>query len=219
MSFTHFFSIKNIVDTFALFYVNDYPFLMMVWNLFLALIPFGLFLLFSSYWQKTKFKKSGQKIWAVIIFLFWFIFLPNAAYLVVGNRHLLNFCPADSPNSVCVPGTWQIMFFFVYSVLGWVLFTIYLVQMRELLAKIFNPKISRNLIYIFIPFVAWAVLLGLIERYNSWDIFINPLAISANLLSYFTDWDYFRNWLVFTAGYYILYIWGELLFRKKIKNG
>ncbi|MDD4902011.1 MAG: DUF1361 domain-containing protein [Patescibacteria group bacterium] len=216
MSFTHFFSIKNIVDTFGLFYVNDYPFLMMVWNLFLAMVPFGLFLLFFSYWQKTKFKKTGQKIRAVIIFFFWFIFLPNAAYLVVGNRHLLNFCPADSANSVCIAGTWQIMYFFVYSVLGWVLFAIYLSQMRQVLAKIFNAKIARNLIYGMIPFVSWAVLLGLIERYNSWDIFLHPLLIFQNLLKYLVDWEYFRNLLVFTAGYYVLYFFGTVIFKIKL---
>jgi uncharacterized membrane protein len=212
------FSLAVFMRTFGLFYVNGYPFVIVVWNVFLAMAPFGFFLLFSSYWRKTKFKKIGQKIWAAVIFLFWFVFLPNSAYLVVGSRHLLNFCPADSSNSICVPAAWEIMFFFIYSILGWVLFDIFLIQMRELLAKIFTARISRNLIYVFIPVVSWGVLFGLTERFNSWDLFIHPLLISQNLLRYLTNWEYFRNWLVFAIGYYILYFFGDYLFGKKIKQ-
>jgi uncharacterized membrane protein len=206
------------MEQFGLYYVNGYPFLMMVWNLFLALVPFFIFLFFENYRRRNKLKKSSQKIILALIFLAWLIFLPNAAYLIVGNRHLFNFCPPESLNSVCTSNAWEIMYFFVYSVLGWALFYIYLMQMRESLAKIFNAKISRGLIYLIIPIVSWAVLLGLTERFNSWDLFIHPLPILQNLLKYLVSWEYFRNWLVFTAGYYILYFFGGYLFGKKRIN-
>jgi len=204
------------MDYFGLFYVNDYPFLMLVWNLFLALTPFFIFFILRDYWQKTKFKKIWQKFLAGILFFLWLIFLPNSAYLIVGVRHLLNFCPAASANSVCVAGVWEIMYFFVFSALGWIFFVIFLKQMRSLLAKIFNPKVSRLAVFILIPFVSLGVLFGLTERFNSWDIFFNLLAIFQNLLKYLTDWEYFRNFLVFTAGFYLLYFLGEYLFGKKI---
>jgi|WetSurMetagenome_2_1015567.scaffolds.fasta_scaffold04658_7 uncharacterized membrane protein len=213
-----FFSIKNIVDTFGLFYVNDYPFLMMVWNLFLAILPFFIFLVFRRYWKKTKFKKTGQKIIAALIFFFWFIFLPNAAYLIVDNRHLLNYCPADSSYGVCVAGAWQIMFFFCYSVIGWIFFVIFLVQMKKMLAEIFNKKKATLAVYVLIPMVSLGVLLGLTERFNSWDVFAHPLAISAGLLRYITDWQYLWNLAVFIVGYYLLYFLGDYLFGKKVTS-
>jgi uncharacterized membrane protein len=211
-----FFSLRNIISAFSPFYVNGYPFLIMVWNILLAMVPFIFFLALSSYWQKTKFKKTGQKILAIVLFLFWLIFLPNAAYLIADTRHLLNYCPSNSYLSVCVSGVWEIMFFFVYSVFGWVFLVIYLSQMRKFLAEIFKERTARTAIMIIIPLVALGVLLGLTERFNSWDFFIHPLPILQNLLRYVTAWEYFRNWLAFTTGYYILYFFGDYLFAKKI---
>jgi uncharacterized membrane protein len=196
------------------FYVNGYPVSMMIWNLFLAALPFLFFFLLDSYWKKTKFKTLGQKIGAVIIFFFWLIFLPNSAYLIVGIRHLIGFCPLSSPNSICVPGAWEIMVFFVHSVFGWIFFVIFLRLMEKFFAEVFSKKVSRYLLLIMIPLVSLGVLLGLTERYNSWDIFLRPLAISLNLLRYFSDWRYFWNFLIFTAGFYWLYFFGNFLFRK-----
>jgi uncharacterized membrane protein len=215
-----FFNLKNIIETFSPFYVNDYPFVMMVWNILLATVPFGFFLFFSVHWRKTKFKKTGQKILAALIFLLWLVFLPNAAYLVADVRHLLNYCPVGSPLNVCVRGVWEIMFFFVYSVFGWVFFVIYLEQMRGLLAEIFTPRAARIITLLIIPLLALGVLFGLTERANSWDFFFLPLSIYQNLLRYMTHLDYFRNWLVFTAGYYVLYFFGTVIFKTKMeKNG
>lgn len=218
MSFAQFFSFQNILDTFGLYYVNGYPFLMVAWDIFLALVPFFFFLLFRDYWEKTKFKKSGQKILAGLIFSLWFIFLPNSTYVIVVVRHLLGYCPIDSPNNVCVADAWQIMFFFAYSIFGWVIFTILLKKMQRLLAEIFSRRAALISVFIIIPLVSFGVLLGLTERFNSWDIFFDPLAILQNLLRYMADWEYFRNFLVFTAGYYFLYFFGVYLFGEKIRD-
>ncbi|HTW96470.1 MAG TPA: DUF1361 domain-containing protein [Candidatus Methylomirabilis sp.] len=215
MSFTHFFNINNIFIHFGVFYVNGYPFVMMVWNVLLAMAPFPFFLLLSGYWKKTRFKKTGQKLWAVFLFALWFILLPNAAYLITDIRHLMNFCPAYSPSDVCVPGAWEIMFFFVYSILGWIVLVILLKQMKSLLAAIYNKKIAARSILVFIPLISLGVLLGLNERFNSWDVFIHPWLILWNLLRYFSVWGYFRNLVVFTAGFYLLYFLGDYLFKKK----
>jgi uncharacterized membrane protein len=219
MSFTHFFSIKNIVANFGLFYINDYPFIMLVWNIILAFIPFFLFLILRDYWRKTKFKGIQSKISAGFIFFLWFIFFPNAPYLIGGIRHLIAYCPADSPSSICVSGAWMIMPWFAYSSLGWVFFVILLWQMAGLAKEVFNRAVSRWFIFTTIPLASLGVLFGLTERYNSWDIFTHPLRILQNLLRYMTDWEYFKNWLIFTAGYYILYFFGEQLFNKKIGAG
>jgi uncharacterized membrane protein len=212
----NFFSLKNIVDTFGLFYVNGYPFIMMVWNIFLAMVPFGFYLLFFSVWRQTKFKTMLSRVGGAVIFFLWFIFLPNAAYLITDIRHLLDYCPVYSPLHVCVPGAWEIMFFFVYSVFGWTFFVVCLDQMRKVLAAIFSHRTAQVITLVIIPLMSLGVLFGLTERFNSWDVFIHPLAIFQYLLRYMTSWDYFRNWLAFTVGYYILYFFGNYLFAKKI---
>jgi uncharacterized membrane protein len=213
-----FFTLKNIINQFGLFYVNDYPFIMVFWNILLAMAPFAFFLALSRCWRKTKFKKFRQKIFAVILFFFWLIFLPNAAYLITDIRHLLDFCPAGSYVNICVDNAWEIMFFFVYGALGWVFFTIYLSKMRRFLADIFDSRVSKIIILAIVPVMSLGVLLGLMERFNSWDVFVHPLAIFQNLLMYITNWEYFSDWAVFAAGYYILYFFGKQIFDKKISR-
>jgi uncharacterized membrane protein len=203
------------METFSPFSINGYPFLMMVWNVLLAMAPFGFFLLLSGYWKKTRFKKIGQKLSAVFLFAGWLVLLPNAAYLITDVRHLINFCPAYSSADVCVSGAWEIMFFFIYSVLGWILFVILLKQMKSLLSKIFNRRTALIMILALVPLISLGVLLGLNERFNSWDVFYQPLPILRNLLKYFFVWEYFRNFAVFTAGFYLLYFLGDFLFKKK----
>jgi len=209
-------TLKNIINHFSLFYVNGYPFIMMVWNIILAMVPFVFFLLFSELWYKTRFKNLSDKILGAVIFFFWLIFLPNAPYLIADIRHLLNFCPVNSYLNVCVSGAWEIMFFFVYSVFGWAFLTIHLDQMGKILAEIFGRTASRALIIAIIPVMALGVLFGLTERFNSWDVFARPLAIFQYLLRYMTSWEYFRNLLAFTVGYYILYFFGTTIFKQKL---
>ena len=210
------FTWKYIIANFGLFDVNNYPFVMVVWNIILAMVPYAFFLAFDNLWEKTRFKKVWQKICATIIFFFWFIFIPNSAYLIADVRHLVTYCPTNSYLSMCVSGSWQIMFFFVYSVFGWAFFVIFLRLMRDLLGRIFSRRTGEIFTFALIPVIALGVLFGLTERFNSWDIFIHPLAIFANLLRYMTSWLYFRNFLAFSAGLYVLYFFGNFLFKNEI---
>jgi len=41
--------------------INDYPLIMVLWNLFLAILPFGFFWLLKKYWQANKFKTIKNK--------------------------------------------------------------------------------------------------------------------------------------------------------------
>jgi len=197
--------------------INDYHLLAMLWNFFLIIIPFTLVYLLDVFWRKTKFSKLYQKIIALIVSFFWLLFIPNTIYIVSDIRHLLDYCPADSAGRVCVEHAWMIAFFFLYGSLGWVFFVYLLRQMSALLEKIYGLFASKVFILAIMPLISLGVLLGLINRWNSWDIFIRPVAVANNSLIYFSNFSYLVDWLIFTVFLYILYYLGKLLFKKNIK--
>ncbi|MFH1427504.1 MAG: DUF1361 domain-containing protein [Patescibacteria group bacterium] len=196
-------------------FVNDYSILVIAWNIMLIFIPWGLAIFIFKYWRKNKLKKIYQKLIASFIFLLWLFFIPNAAYIITDVRHLLNFCPANSYFHVCSANAWQIMLFFIYALVGWVAFVLLLRQMKAYIIKIKNKRVSEIFIWLVIPLISFGVLLGLLERWNSWDLFIYPWEILESMLKFITDFDYLKNWLFFTVSLYILYFGGDWLFKKK----
>jgi len=200
------------------FFINGYPVLNIFWNLFLLIIPFWLGAGLAIYWRKNKFKKIYQKILAIILGFLWLLFIPNTAYIITDVRHLLDYCPRNYYQRVCPEGAWMIIFFFIYASIGWVAFVFLLNQMKRVIKNIFGKNISRIYIWLIIPLISLGVLLGLINRWNSWEFPLCPWPIFQNILMYITNINYFRNWLVFTIALYILYFAGNFLFKERVSK-
>ncbi|MEA3463968.1 MAG: DUF1361 domain-containing protein [Patescibacteria group bacterium] len=184
---------------------------MIAWNLLLLVIPFFLCGNLIKLWQKSKFSKCRQKLAAVCLYFVWLLFIPNSAYIITDIRHLLNFCPLNQ-YKICIENAWMIMFFFSYSVIGWVAFVYLINQMKILVNEIWGKLAVKIYIWLIAPIVSLGVLLGLINRWNSWEALIYPIAIAKDALKYFTDFVYFKNWIIFTIFLYILYFTGNYLF-------
>ncbi|MFH1413069.1 MAG: DUF1361 domain-containing protein [bacterium] len=200
--------------------VNGYPLAALIWNLFLFLIPWLLCNSLFKYWKKTKFKKWHNKIIAIAIAFVWLLFLPNTAYVITEIRHIAGACPIASFHNVCLDSAWMIIFLFTYGILGWIAFVYLIKQMHSLIAKIWNNRIAFIYLIIIIPITALGVLLGLLDRWNSWELLTTPLPLFKTLLLYITDPVYFLNWLIFSGFLYILYWIGQAVFKdiKKISK-
>ncbi len=196
------------------FFVNTYSLPVVLWNLLLLFIPFWLCRGLIRYWQSTQLKKTRQKAAAFIIGFIWLLFIPNAAYIITDVRHLAGYCAVNSPAHVCPESVWMIIFFFTYAVIGWIALVVLLNQMRDFIKQAAGRRPALVFIIGVIPLVAAGVLLGLINRWNSWEIFLYPAAIVKSALIYVTDPVYFMNWLAFTAGFYVLYFLGNRLFKR-----
>ena len=182
-----------------------------MWNLFLLIIPFFLCKNLIKLRRKSKFSKWHQKLIAACLGFIWLLFIPNSAYIITGGRHLLNYCPLNY-YKVCAENAWMIMFFFTYAVIGWVAFVYLVNQMKILVNEIWGKLAVKIYIWSIVPVISLGVLLGLINRWNSWEILIYPVAIAKDALKYFTDFMHFKNWLIFTIFLYILYFIGDYLF-------
>jgi uncharacterized membrane protein len=157
----------------------------------------------------------GRKIFVFILWFFWLLFIPNTAYVMSEVRHLINYCPTDSPFQVCEKNSWMILFFFTYSLIGWAAYVLLLNQMKRLVGYVFGNFVSIIYTLVSIPVISLGFLMGLIHRWNSWEIFIYPANFYNNLSIYWIDSQHFTNWLIFTTFLYILYIAGCFLFKER----
>lgn len=211
LSFDSFYDYYPALNNIA---INDYQLATVVWNIFLASLPLTFYVFLKSYWRRTGLIKFYQKTVAVVLFIFWLLFFPNTAYIITDIRHLLNYCPLDSPDRVCPANAWMIIVFFAYSCSGWVSFYYLLKLMSDLANEIFKKLRPQFFAALIIPLTSLGVLLGLLNRFNSWDVFLYPLWLSQVFLVYFRDLNYFVDWLIFTLFLYLLYFAGDVIFRQ-----
>lgn len=217
-----FLSLDNFYDHYPVLNnlaINHYQLITVIWNIFLALLPLTFYMFLKSYWRHTGLMKFKQKTAAVVLFIFWLLFFPNTAYIITDIRHLLNYCPFDSPNKVCAANGWMIIVFFTYSSFGWVSFYYLLKLMSNLANEIFSGLRPYFFAALVIPLTSLGVLLGLLNRFNSWDVFLYPLWFLRVLAVYFLDINYFIDWLIFTFFLYLLYFAGDVIFKKINMNG
>jgi len=192
-------------------HVNNYYIGDIIWNLFLLIIPFFITIFLNKFYQKNKTFTKKNKIILYFSFFIWLIFIPNTAYVIVDVRHIVDYCPYTRYR-VCTQNAWMIMFFFLYSIIGWPTMVFLINQMKELIIKIYNKKIADTLILILIPLIFLGVLLGLLQRWNSWNILSHPWFIFKDIFVYLSNYFYFRNYLFFTFSFFCLYFIGNYLF-------
>ena len=194
--------------------VNDYQLFILVWNIFLLVIPWLVVIYVKKLWLETKFRTWSLKIFALTLALIWLLFIPNTAYIISEVRHIVGYCPPDSPNKVCLENAWMIIFFFTYACLGWVSFYFLVSQAANLVKTIGNQFLAKLFIVITIPLISLGMLLGLFNRWNSWEFFISPARIWQTVFYYLFDYYHFINWLIFSLFLYFLYFLGQFLFKK-----
>lgn len=140
----------------------------LIWNLFLAVIPF----LLTTYLKtrnllENKFKNG-------LIILIWLLFLPNSFYIITDFVHL------SLSNSYTF--WYDLVLISSYSSLGFLLGIISLQDFENSLSDKFNTSICSILIFGISILSGFGIYLGRILRYNSWDILKNPIDLLEDLL-------------------------------------
>lgn len=195
--------------------INNYEIIGIAWNIFLLLVPYYICRHLKNNWDKNNFKLYKDKFLAGFYGLAWLLFIPNTAYVIADLRHVVNPCMLENYYHVCPEKSWIIFFFFAYSAIGWISMVYLIRQMKKLIINIFNKQIGNFYIWLIFPLLSLGLLLGLVQRWNSWEFFIRPCSIFRDALVYIIDGTYLFNWLLITAILYILYFLGDYLFIDK----
>lgn len=148
-------------------YRGQYTFFFLIWNLFLAWIPF---------WIALSLEKiSKSKIMAVIGLISWLLFFPNAPYIITDLLHIKPRFP--------VPLWYDVMMIFSFGWTGLLLGFFSLMEVHKYLEKRLPIWASNSLVYSSILLCGLGVFIGRFQRYNSWDILANPFALFEDVLS------------------------------------
>lgn len=147
---------------------HSFFYLFLVWNLFLAVIPFAITTYLISC---PKLNKFSMLMW----FGGWLLFLPNAPYIVTDLIHLrLN------------EGSFlwlDILVVSAFAFNGLLLFYLSLIDMKNVLKSYLNKSLTNYIITTTLFLSSFGVYLGRFLRYNSWEILSNPKYLFVDIIN------------------------------------
>jgi uncharacterized membrane protein len=197
--------------------VNNYYVAVIFWNILLALLPCFIAWRLSRGYHLKKWTNISRmnRLLFVIIFLVWFFFFPNTAYLIADVRHLVDYCKEPDYFRACVNEAWVVPLFFTYSLAGVPTFYYALKKMTLILEKLFGRAAGRLFPLLMIPITALGLLLGLIGRFNSWEVLSRPLDIMGTVFGYLINDIMLLNLLAYMLMLYLIYYSIDFLWKKR----
>ncbi|RMD59360.1 DUF1361 domain-containing protein [Candidatus Parcubacteria bacterium] len=196
--------------------IHNYPILAVAVNLSLLVVPWAIVKILQKWHQRREFKHFFFKVMGAALAILWLVFFPNTAYIITDVRHLVDYCPPASPYNACLAGANFILFFFSYALVGWIAFVLFLNQMRQLASRCWGKGAALLIVLAVIPLTSLGVLLGLLQRWHSWEALIFAPLLWQDIKLYFSAHPYFMTWLFYTIGLGALYGAGNWLFGNKL---
>ena len=144
---------------------SRYAFL--VWNLFLAWIPFGFaWIAYSS----THLPKGIKVLLIGVCAFLWLIFFPNAPYILTDFQHL-------AKRNSEAPVWYDVIMLLWFSWNGLLLGIISLYFMQKVVARGLGNISSWVFVVSVIVLSSLGVYVGRFLRWNSWDVMVDPFAM------------------------------------------
>jgi uncharacterized membrane protein len=173
--------------------VHTFAYLFYAWNLFLATIP----LLCSR--LLTKRKKFDAK--AICLMIGWFLFFPNAPYVITDLFHFTERPPVPLwfDMLLATSATWN----------GLLLGILSLMQVEDFLAARLKPIQVKAVIFSCFVLCGFGIYLGRFLRFNSWDVVDKPGHIlHASAVQVLRPHEHWQTWMftfLFSAMFCIIY--------------
>lgn len=144
-------------------------------NLVLGLIP-----LLATVLVRKLVGRRGWNDWRVIpLAVVWLLFLPNSFYIVTDFIHL--------PEVARVDMVQDVVMLMQFSVVGLAAGFTSLYMMHTMLLKRLGTKRAMAAAIGVLYLCSFAIYLGRVLRWNSWDVVLHPFSIAGDAL--FLWWD------------------------------
>jgi len=142
-------------------YTSKITFVFLIWNIFLALIPYAISTLLVLYHEKIRNR------WVLAIpFLLWLCFFPNAPYILTDLFHL--------KQRSGVPFWYDLALILFFAWNGLMLGYASLLDMQAVLTRHFNLWIGWLVAIGTLMLGSFGIYLGRYLRWNSWDVISSP---------------------------------------------
>ncbi len=137
----------------------------LLWNLFLAWIPYHITLVMQGYDQH----RWKLRLW-LPVFLAWMAFLPNAPYIITDLYHL----PEGAGRA---PMWFDLILILSFAWNGLIFGFISIRQMQRMVLTRFPWVPAQPFIATVMLLCGWGVYIGRYLRWNSWDLLVSPLPL------------------------------------------
>lgn len=177
-----------------IWYSGSIRFIFLLWNLFLAWIPFRL----SLYLSGTTFRRKWQY---GLLLAGWLLFFPNALYITTDLIHL--------GTKTSVPIWYDAVLLFTSAITGLLMAFASLYKVELFFSKQIGIPATNKLIVFCLFIGSFGVYLGRFLRWNSWDIIANPWELAREIaVRLFFPVEYYHTWaitLLLTGLFSLLY--------------
>jgi len=136
----------------------------LVWNLFLAFLPYAI-----TEWLWTHHRVAKSKWKLIVVMILWLLFIPNSFYILTDLFHLEKFDSA--------PKWFDLLLIFSFAWNG-LLLGLMSVRKTELILEVISGRgFSLFIVFIVMWLNAFGIYIGRYLRFNSWDIIMQPFAL------------------------------------------
>jgi uncharacterized membrane protein len=148
---------------------NDH-YVALVWNLFLAWVPFVLALAVYG-----GFRRGARGLPLLVGGALWLLFLPNAPYIVTDLKYIGEWTGAPIWFDVVLASgaAWA----------GLALGFLSLYLMHAVVRSLFGALNAWCFVLGALALSSFGIYLGRFERWNSWDLFVRPRALLGDIWS------------------------------------
>ena len=171
---------------FRIWMTGSFFYLFLVWNLFLAYIPFGISYVVKRYHERYFYG----------FFALWLAFLPNAPYILTDIFHL--------NKQSTMPQWFDLLIVLSFALNGVLLFFISLNAMYTSLLMRFSKVKTDGMMVVILFLSAFGIYIGRFLRWNTWDVVTNPLQLFRSVIDIFLNPSLHPRAWGFTLGYGIL---------------
>lgn len=155
---------------FRIFYTGTLLFVFLVWNLFLAAIPY-----FIS--QRIQDSKGKPGIRLLFFFLLWLLFIPNSFYIITDLFHL------DMNREVPLWYDLALLLSFAWSGLLFGILSVW--KMEKAFENMFTKTFDLFFILPIMILNGFGIYIGRYLRFNSWDVLANPFQLIQDIVYLF----------------------------------
>jgi uncharacterized membrane protein len=170
----------------------------LIWNLFLAWIPFML----AYFAHAVSWRRATLYLIIPVIAFLWLIFFPNAPYMLTDLQDL-------SRRATEAPLWYDVIIVVWCSWTGMLLGVISLYLMQDIIVRSFGRTAGWVFVFVISGLSSFGVYIGRFVRLNSWDILQNPGETAQEILGIVIDPS--RRLAAFTLLYTVFFLFVFLL--------
>ncbi len=150
-------------------YTGEGLFLSLIWNLFLAFVPYAIS---KSLLQNIQWIENTWKF--AVVLMAWLLFIPNSFYIITDLFHL--------EERTGIPLWFDLALIFSFAWNGLLLGVLSVRQVE----KAVQAKLQLRNEWLYVLPVMWlnafGIYLGRYLRYNSWDVISKPYSLAQDIL-------------------------------------